>query len=333
MYNFVEVPYDSVDKTDYYSFRNKSIFTTFPWINYLLEDNPGSKPIVIKIMKKQMRIGYFTAIKIKKMGVPIIGSPFRGWGTSFMGLDIDDYTDIVEIYKELIAFLFKEHLVLYISISERHLNVDEAKKHFRTIPADSLELNIDRTDDGLFKVFKTDCRNFIRQFERRGATLEFAEPNDKFAEEFYLQAVDVFDKQGLVPTWTENKVKCLLKNLKTEDMVLCLRVRDPEGNSIATSIYPGFNNKFFFWAGASYRTGQHYRPNEYMIWTAIKYWRDRGVKYFDMVGVRDYKKKFGPEPIQYATMEFSKSDSIIWAKNEAEKLFYKSLEWRHKFNI
>lgn len=331
MYSFEKVEYVGIDTKEFYEFDNKSIFTTIPWMDFIIEDNPGAIPIVIRIKKKGKLVGYFSAMKIKKMGISIVGSPFRGWSTCFMGIDTNNVTEDerICIYEELIPYIRKEYKCQYLSISDRNLSVEKSKKYFKTMNTDTLELRIDRSDEELFKVFKTDCRNFIRQFERRGAVLEYAEPNDEFAEEFYLQLIDVFDKQNLVPTYSVEKVKRLLRCLSKDDMVLCLRVRDPEGNSIATSIYPGFNNKFFFWGGASYRSGQHYRPNEYMLWNAIKYWRDRGAEWFDMVGVRDYKRKFGSEEVTYATIE-SAIPGLIQAKNMAEKLYFSSLKWKHK---
>lgn len=333
MFTFTRVDYTKIDIDEYYSTHDKSVFTTIPWMNYLLEDNPGSVPVVIRITQNERFAGYFTGLLVKKLGVKILGSPFRGWSTCFMGVETIDELEqdaIVGLYKELQKFLMKEYKCQYMSISDRKLSVDLAEKHFRTISTDTLELHINRTDDELFKVFKTDCRNFIRQFERRGAILEIAEPNDLFAEEYYKQLIDVFDKQGLVPTYSVEKVKCLLHHLGSANMVLCLRVKDPDGNSIASSIYPGYGNKFFFWGGASDRSGQHYRPNEYMIWTAIKYWRDRGAVCFDMVGVRDYKKKFGPDEVHYATIEFARPAFLIKGKDFAERMYFKSLEWRHK---
>lgn len=329
MYFFENINFDCIDIKEYYEFSRKSIFTTIPWINYLKEDNLGSSPIIIRIRRNDKFIGYFTGLKIKKLGIPIIGSPFPGWGTSWMGLDVNEDENIIEIYKELVPYMFKKFKCMYITIADRNLKVEDAKKYFHTVTANSLQLSVNRSDEELFKVFKSDCRNFIRQFERRGATLEIVQPNDEFVENFYLQLIDVFDKQGMNPTWTVDKVKCLLRNLSEENMVLCLQVKDIEGNCIASSIFPGFRDKFFYWAGVSFRSGQHFRPNEYMIWSAIKYWREKGAKEFDMVGVRDYKKKFGPEEVQYAILEVAKPWFLICLKNLAKSLYYKSLKWKH----
>ncbi len=151
--------------------------------------------------------------------------------------------------------------------------------------------------------------------------MEIAEPNDDFAEEYYKQLENVFAKQGLVPTYSLNKVKCLFRHMKGGGNILCLLVKDPDGKAIASLIFFGYKKKFFG-GGVSYRFGQHYRLNEYMIWTAIKYWRDRWCKIFDMVGVRDYKKKFGSYTELYAKIIIPKFKILFILRNIAKNLYF-----------
>ncbi len=327
-YKFIYVDFDAIDLNEFNNLPDKSIFTTKEWIQFIQEDSKA-KPIIIRITESDEFIGYFTALSIVKFGVKIVASPFPGWSTVYMGLDLVDKSQKLGIISELIPFLYKFEKCFFIQITDRDISVEKAKKagyHIQT--AGTLELPINLDDAGLFKNMKTDCRNFIRQFERRGASLEFAIPNDEFAEEYYNQLQDVFSKQGLVPTYSLDKVKCLLKNLGDSDNILCLRVQDPEGISIATSIFPGYNKKFFFWGGASYRSGQSYRPNEYMIFKAIQYWRDRGCEVFDMVGIRQYKKKFGSHEEYYASIIDAKYKILIPLQKIAAKLFYSSTRIR-----
>ena len=316
MYEFTKIQMSQLDENEYYDFENKTVFTTLPWLQYLLEDNKGSQLILIRITKNDKDfVGYFTGILIRKFGIRIIGSPFRGWSTCYMGFDLKCADEKLAVLRELKDYLFREYRCLYMEITDRDIKMEEAQKEYRVKIADTLELRIDRTDEELFSVFKTDCRNFIRQFERRGAVLEIAEPVDEFAEEYYSELIDVFAKQNLVPTYSLDKVKSLLKSLRDSGEVLCLRVRDPEGKIIASSIYP-------FWGGASLRPYQKYRPNEYMIWKAIQYWRERGVEVFDMVGVRDYKKKFGSHYEEYPCIIITRYKGLILLRDMAEKFYF-----------
>ena len=321
-YTFNLIPFVDVNKEEYYSFKNKSVFTTFPWLEFVKEDSKGD-PVIVRISDDRGLVGYFTGLIVKKAGVKILGSPFNGWSTCHMGIDTEYIDEKCDIINELIPFLYEKTNCGFIQIIDRDITVKKATEYgFNSESIGTLELNIDLDNDALFKQMKTDCRNFIRQFERRGARIEFAKPNDAFAEDYYKQLEDVFAKQGLVPTYSKDKVKKLLKNLADSEQVLCLRVISPDERCIATSIFLGYGNKSYFWGGASYRPDQHYRPNEYMIWTAMQYWREKGCKIFDMVGIRDYKRKFGSHDVQYASLIFTKYKLLLTARNFAKKLYY-----------
>lgn len=321
IFSFKQINIDELNREEFDSIEDKSVFTTVEWLKYIEEDSKAQL-IILRITSNDDFVGYFTGAVIKKFGIKIVGSPFNGWSTCYMGFDTVKDIDRLALAKQVSEYLYKNYKCKYIEITDRKINKNEAeKKGFTCLPMHTLELRIDKTDEELFKVFKTDCRNFIRQFERRGASLEIAEPDTTFVDEYYDQLEDVFAKQGLVPTYSKEKVACLTKHISKSENLLCLRVRNPEGKSIATSIFFGYKKKFFFWGGASYRSEQNYRPNEYMIWTAIKYWRERGCSIFDMVGVRDYKKKFGAEEIEYVKLVFSKSKLLLTLRNMA-KAFY-----------
>lgn len=332
MYKIQEISKEKIDLDEYYGFIEKPLFTTMAWLDYL-EDDIGGKAIILRITDQNDKlIGYYTGMLIRKFGILIAGSPFSGWSTVYMGFDVAEGVNKIDLIPSVKNYLFKLKHVLLMEIVDRQIGVEEAQMAgYQADIADTLELDINKTDDELFKVFKTDARNFIRQFGRRGAVYERAIPNDEFALEYYEQLKDVFAKQGLVPTYGVEKVKHILCHLEDGENVLCQRIRDPETNqSIATSIFLAYNKKFYFWGGASLRSGQHYRPNEYMLWRAIQYWRDKGYKTFDMVGVRDYKRKFGSHEVQYAHIMIAKYPIIIQMRNMAKILFFKMIELKGK---
>src|SRR6202023_4090581 len=90
------------------------------------------------------------------------------------------------------------------------------------------------------------------------------------------QLQDVFAKQSLVPTYSVERVRALVRNVEPGGNVLLIRARDPEGKCIATGIYPGFNQIAEFWGNASFRAYQSLRPNEHSPWNAPRSWKTRG---------------------------------------------------------
>lgn len=324
-YRFEKVDFQHFSETTVDQFPEKTIYATEDWYKYLQLDC-HVKPVIIHIFQDEQPIGYFYGGEIRKFGLKIIASPFSGWSTCWMGFETIPGVNKLDLINPLWNYLTRECGYFYGEIIDRDFSVEDVENRgFICEALPSLDLRIDRTDEELFKIFKTDCRNFIRQFERRGASIEIAKPDAVFAEEYYDQLRDVFAKQGLSPSCSLDKVKHIMAVFGKTDKILCLRVRDPDGRSIASSIFFGFNKKCFYWGGASYRPDQHYRPNEYMIWTAIRYWRDHGCTVMDMVGDRSYKHKFGPEPVSYALIYLTKYPILITMRNLAKKFFWQCL--------
>jgi hypothetical protein len=59
-----------------------------------------------------------------------------------------------------------------------------------------------------------------------------------------------------------------------------------------------------------------------MIWYAIKYFRAKGYKVFDMYGERDYKRKFNPETISYPCIMIARFPILIKLRAIAKKLIW-----------
>lgn len=322
-YFFSPVELSELDTAEFNSFEKQSVFVTPAWIRFVQQDS-HAEPVLVRITDEDGFVGYFVGMTVTKFGVRILGSPFSGWSTCHMGILTDRVEEKCDILHQLVPYLYRLTKCLYMQISDRDICVEQAQQAgFDAKQTGTLELSIDMDDAGLMKQMKVDCRNFVRQFERRGARLEVAQPDDTFAEQYYTQLEDVFAKQGLVPTYSLQKVKTLLAAMKDTGNLLCLRVISPDERCIATSIFLGNKHKCYFWGGASFRPDQHYRPNEYMIYTAMRYWRDRGCTVFDMVGIRDYKRKFGSQEAYYATLTFTKIPFLSTAKNLAGKLYYR----------
>jgi hypothetical protein len=126
-----------------------------------------------------------------------------------------------------------------------------------------------------------------------------------FADEYYAQLQDVFEKQRLVPTYGLERVRALIRHMAPTGRLLMIRALDSRGACIGTGIYPGFNKLATFWGNASYRSMQILRPNEILHWYAMRYWKARGIECFDWGGGGTYKEKYGPVP--NGTPWFSKS--------------------------
>jgi lipid II:glycine glycyltransferase (peptidoglycan interpeptide bridge formation enzyme) len=144
----------------------------------------------------------------------------------------------------------------------------------------------------MFGKMTSACRRNIRHAEKLGLRIEEAGDLD-FADEFAAQFKDVFAKQGMVPHFGADRIRAMIRNVHPTGMLLLLRARDPEGRCIATGIYPAMHETAFYNNGASWRQYQKLRPNESLHWYAMRYWKRKGMRRYNMEGFMSFKQKFG----------------------------------------
>jgi len=162
------------------------------------------------------------------------------------------------------------------------------------------------------------CRRCIRKAEKSGLVIEEVTEPGGFALQYCAQLGEVFAKQSLVPPYSQQRVEQLIDALHPSGMLLLLRARDARGSVIATSIFPGYGDMMYFWGGASVRGGLENRPNEAMMWHAMRWWKARGVARFDMGGGGAYKAKYGGTPIAVPWLRASRSGVVSLLRSGAE---------------
>ncbi|WP_430782658.1 GNAT family N-acetyltransferase [Actinoplanes sp. G11-F43] len=178
-----------------------------------------------------------------------------------------------------------------------------------------IDLNPD--EDTLFGAMASACRRNIRKAQKSGVVIEEAPADPAFAGEFYDQLRDVFAKQNLVPTYSVERVRSLIRHLGPAGRLLLLRARDADGHCIATALLPWYHRTMYFWGGASYREHQHLRPNETLIWYAMRWARQHGVTEFDFVGGNSYKQKYGTTEVAVPWARRSRSPLVAHLRDAA----------------
>lgn len=219
------------------------------------------------------------------------------------------------------TFVFQDLKCLYMEVCDRQFCFEDGERlGFRCSYYDSYGTDLTQTEEDLFSNMTSACRRCIRKAEKSGVQVE--ESRDaSFADEYYEQLKDVFAKQNLVPTYSPNRARKLIRHLLPTGHLLLLRARDPEGNCIATGIYAGMNKVAQFWGNASFRSGHYLRPNEALHWHAIRYWKKRGVEVFDWGGGGTYKQKFGANRISIPRFSQSRFPILFQLRDEAQRMF------------
>jgi hypothetical protein len=188
-------------------------------------------------------------------------------------------------------------------------------------------------EDDILKRMKKNARYAIRKAEKAGVVIEQA-CDEGFADEYYAQLIDVFAKQSKVPSYTRERVRLLMKHLLPTGTLLLLRARRPDtGKCIATGIYPAMNGASHFWGNASFRGDQSWSPNELLHWTAMRYWKSRGMRTHDWGGGGGYKEKYATEPFRLPQFYQSKYAWVMKTREELGALYYRGQRlvgrWRY----
>jgi hypothetical protein len=282
------------------------IFHTPQWIDFL-STILKAEPIAAAVKSNGHTLGYFTGLVVRKYGIKILGSPFRGWTTDFMGLSSLPITFRREAMHSLLKFAFEKVGCHYIEIIDANICEDDCKGlsyNIEKIKRFIIDLTV--TEDTLFSNMKHSCRNSIRKSIKSGVVIEKAHDID-FVKDYYSQLEDVFQKQSLTPPYSKERVKALIEKFMASDNLLLLRARNKDGKCIATGIFLSLNNNAIFWGAASWRKYQHLRPNEHLAWQGMKYCKSKGIANFHFGGGNpQYKKKFGSKEIELIRLKKGK---------------------------
>ena len=313
------IGYDRAPALD--QFEDRTIFQTINWLKFV-SHTQNAKPViaVVKDGNHQL-LGRFSGLIIKKYGLRILGSPFPGWTTSYMGLNLKPSVSRIDALVALEDFAFRELKCIHFEIMDRHLNTNDFEQRgYNYSILSSFEIDLTKDKEKLFAAMTSACRRCIRKADKVGVQVEVAR-DLSFADDYYAQCEDVFAKQNLVPTYSKERVRALIEYLLPTGQLLLVRAKDSEGNCIATGIFPALNDTMYFWGGASWRSYQALRPNEAIQWFAMLYWKARGISKYDMGGGGEYKRKYGGYEIAIPWGRKSRYPILENLRNSGKNLF------------
>jgi CelD/BcsL family acetyltransferase involved in cellulose biosynthesis len=270
-----------------------NVFRTAAWLEYVARTQ-DAEPVAARVMREGEPVGWFAGAIVKRFGVRILGSPFQGWMTGPMGFALDADVGRRAAADALVRFGFKELRCMHVEVIDRLAGFDElGGLGGRLDTFHTFELDLTQDEETLLAGMASSCRRAIRKAEKEGVRIEEGQ-GVEFASEYYDQLLDVFAKQGRRPPYPVERVEEMIRCLEPTGNLLLLRAVAPDGERIATALWPWCADFAYFWGGASWRSHQNLRPNEAIFWHAIRTFKERGVPLLDFGGGGEFKKKFGP---------------------------------------
>src|SRR5690606_27099370 len=127
------------------------------------------------------------------------------------------------------------------------------------------------------------------------------------------------------PTYPVDRIEALIRHLGPTGNLLLLQSRTPEdGEVAATGIFPGLpGSTAEYWMGGSWRAAQSQLPNEALMFSALRTWRDRGAVRFNFGGGGKYKAKYGGAPHAMPWVRTSRFEVLERARQVAFDLYRK----------
>ena len=311
-----DVPWDELDRSP-----DRTIGQSRPWLDFLAETQ-GAVPLLARVVDDGADAGWFTGATVRRYGVPILGSPLRGWTTGPMGFNLAHEVDGRALLAALTRFA-DHHQCAHVEVMDRwHLPDPPYPSRYRPdrLPGYRLDLRLDL--DALLGAMSTMARRNIRTADSRGLIVEEVEPADdpEFALRYYEMVTSTFERQGLVPPYDVDRVRSLIRHLHPTGRLLLLRALAPDGTVVAQGLFPGLpGSGAGFWMGASRAEHHHLRPNEALMWRAITTWRSQGASWFEFGGGGAHKAKYGGTPEEIPWLRASRFALLEAGRNQVRR--------------
>lgn len=192
----------------------------------------------------------------------------------------------------------------------------------------NIMIDLSKTEEMLWKEVHSKRRNKIRRAEKEGTSVRVLENKGEF-DTTYDILKEVYDRAKL-PLPGMQFFRAAYEILGPDHFKIFLAVN--EKKIIGTMYVLCFKDIMYDWYAGSYQAYYKKYPNDLIPWKAFLWGKENGFKRFDFGGagkpdvpysVRDYKKKFGGEFVNYGRFEkihkpllfqFGKLGLKVWQK-------------------
>src|SRR5438128_2642389 len=106
------------------SFEDRLVYQTREWLEFLA-DSQAATPVVAALHDGGRAVGYFSGLLLRRAGIRILGSPFTGWTTSYMGFNLLPEIPRSEALQALQRFAFREMNCLHLEVADQFSNAQD----------------------------------------------------------------------------------------------------------------------------------------------------------------------------------------------------------------
>jgi hypothetical protein len=315
------IPYDAGSWAEVLDrYPNADVFHSPEWLQFLALSQQA-EPVLAVVRLGAEPVGHFVGAMVRRAGLRILGSPLRGWSTESMGFLLEDENLRRAAAEALAAFAFDDLGCVHVELADKHLSAqDMAGSGFASEIGRTYRIDLRPPEDDVFRAVRRTTRQEVRKGVRAGLRVEEG-ADTEFAAEFYGYLTQIFQRQGLAPTYSRERVEQLIGALQSSGQILLLRVRSPAGATLGTSISVGRNQAAIGWGMAFDRENREYHAIELLWWETIRRWKAAGALQFDLGGGGDYKAKYGAAEVPTLWLHRSRFRVLRYGRTSVRTLF------------
>lgn len=278
------------------AFANHRVVHTLAWIRSLQASGFGQHRLLV--VEKAGEIVACLPGLLREVGpFRLFGSPPPASQTVSMGPVFDERRIApAELMDALIPYLEQQLGVHHIEIMSPDLDPAAMLRWgFRGEPWPTYRVALFPGDERrTLKQLKDSARRNITRGLKQG--LEVREESDeRFVDEHYQQISEVYIRGGHVVNFSHRRVLECFRALRNAGKLAAVSVYLPNGVNIATGMFTIHGKELLLWTWAHRTQYRWHRPTELMTWSVMQRALKAGCESFDLMGLGDFKTKFGAE--------------------------------------
>jgi hypothetical protein len=297
-----------IDPTDYTGWdslllrdEDHSFFHSSGWAKVLMESY-GYKPVYF-VSLNNGRLEFL--MPMMEVSSPLTGK--RG-----VSLPFSDECTIYATDEESVAAGVQGAIIHARKAGWRSIEWRQARFFPEIIPFSEAyfthDIDLGKTEQDLFSSFKENNRRCIRKATKQGLSIGIGRSMDQL-ESFYRLNCLTRKRHGLPPQPFAFFLK-VFDHIISQDSGILVSAFYAE-KVVAAAVFFHFGNRAVFKYGASDIAHQHLRPNNLVMWEALKWYRERGFKMLNLGrtevenrGLLQYKRGWGAAERLLAYIKF-----------------------------
>jgi Acetyltransferase (GNAT) domain len=310
------------------SFKNHRVVHTLPWIRSLERSGFG-QPRFLVFEKNSEIVGCMPGLLSEVGPFRLFGSPPPASQTVSMGPVFDESRlDTVELMEAVVPFLEQDLGVHHMEIMSPDLDPGTMLGlGFRGESWPTYRVQMFPEDESrTLRRFKDSARRNVNRGIKLGLEVHF-ESDESFVDEHFQQIQEVYIRGGHAVNFGRDRVLQCFLQMRDAGKLLAVSVRLPqEPVSIATGMFTIEGQELLLWTWAHKEQHRWYRPTELMTWRVMQRAMQAGCRTFDLMGLGEFKTKFGAE-LDQRKYRWVRS-RYRWLTGMRD-LAAKSLQWHH----